>query len=394
MSADSIRDPLLRPYRLGPVRLPNRIVMAPMTRNRCREGTPTEAVASYYARRAAAGVGLIVTEGVGIDHPSAMGRGSIEEKYIPLLYGNAPLAGWRTVVERVHASSGIIFPQLWHMGPIREHGTGPHPQAQSSRPSGVWGPTGRSILLAEDYVSRVLPCSAPMSDSEIADVVESFARCAANAVAAGFDGIALHGGHGYLLDAFLWSETNCRTDEWGGSLERRARFPAEVVRAIRLAIGPETPILFRYSNWKLQDYAARLAATPAELERMLRPLVDAGVTIFEASTRRFDDPAFEGSALTLAAWTKKVTGRASMAVGGIGLERDMFGGRRKDGLDAKASLAILRARLEAEEFDLAGVGRALLIDPEWVRKVERDEPFVQLTSDILKTFYDDNYELV
>src|SRR3546814_15723017 len=111
-----------------------------------------------------------------------------------------------------------------------------------------------------------------MRESEIADVIEAYARSAACAVEAGFDGIALHGAHGYMIDAFLWSGCNRREDGWGGNLHRRGRFAVEVVRAVRRNIGEEKPIFFRFSQWKQQDHDARLAASPAELEQILGPL--------------------------------------------------------------------------------------------------------------------------
>ncbi|MGI4797605.1 MAG: 12-oxophytodienoate reductase, partial [Janthinobacterium lividum] len=226
-------DPLFDPFILRDLRLPNRIVMAPMTRNRSPNGIPDDTVVAYYRRRAEGGVGLIVTEGVGIPHGSALGGGSMKERDVPVLYGVEALEGWRRVVEAVHAVGGLIFPQLWHMGPIREDGTGPTPHIPSSRPSGLWGPPGRKCTVPEDYVRRVLPVRLAMTEEEIADIIAAFAEAARNAIAVGFDGIAVHGAHGYLIDAFLWSETNHRTDRWGGDIGARTRFAADIVRAIR-----------------------------------------------------------------------------------------------------------------------------------------------------------------
>lgn len=382
---DTANRPLLRPLDVRGVSLRNRVVMAPMTRSFAPGGVLGEGVEDYYGRRAANNVGLIITEGVGIDHPAALGKGSMGEDDMPLLHGDAALDRWRTVVERVHAADGMIFPQLWHQGVMREHFTGPYATAESMRPSGLWGPSDRANTAIPSYLEAVLPPTRPMSDSEIGDVIAAFARSAANARDLGFDGIAIHGAHGYLLDTFFWSETNLRDDEWGGCLSDRARFGVEVVKAIRAVVG-DLPIMMRYSQWKQQDYDARLAETPAELEMLLGPLADAGVDIFDASTRHYHHQAFDGSPLSLAGWTKKLTGKVAMAVGGIGLGKDTknsFVGLS----DAVDNLPDVEARIDAGEFDLAGIGRSLLADPEWVLKAIAGEPFKPFNAASVNTLY-------
>src|SRR5277367_1466464 len=219
-------DPLLAPFGLGGLKLRNRIVLSPMTRGFSPGGVPGRHVADYYTRRAERNVGLIITEGVGVDHPAA-------------------LEGWRNVVGSVHAAGGVILPQLGHMGPIRQANSGPCPAAPSCRPSGIWGPNGLASMPAA-YLEPMMPTTQPMSEREIADVIAAFGRSAANAKAIGFDGIAIHGAHGYLIDSFFWQETNHRTDRWGGDVAARTQFGAEVVRSIRRAIGPDLPIMLRF----------------------------------------------------------------------------------------------------------------------------------------------------
>ncbi len=364
-------DPLFQPLTLRGATLRNRFVMSPMTRGFSPEGVPGPDVADYYRRRAEGDVGLIITEGVGVDDPASVGSGSMGETNLPLLHGEASLAGWTRVVEDVHRAGGLIFPQLWHMGVIRMAGTGPHPHAPSRRPSGVWGPLDGTVSMPPAYVEQASVETLAMSGEDIADVISAYGRTAANARAVGFDGIAIHGAHGYLIDSFLWRETNRRPDAWG---RERCRFAAEVVRAVRAAAGEALPIVFRFSQWKLQDYGAQLEQTPDALGALLQPLVDAGVDVFDASTRVLGAPAFPGSDLTLAGWTRKLTGKATMAVGGVGLSRDLQTSF-VEGAEAVNNLAPVVKRFEAGEFDLVAVGRSLLVDPHWTRKARAGEAF-------------------
>ena len=224
-----------------------------------------------------------------------------------------------------------------------------------------------------------------MTESEIADAIAAYARSAANARSLGFDGIAIHAAHGYLIDTFLWAETNVRTDAWGGDLHRRTRFAVEVVRAIRTAIGEEMPILFRFSQWKLQDFKAKLARTPQELEQILGPISDAGVDVFDASVRYFARSEFEGSLLNLAGWARKLTGKLAMTVGGVGLSKGMFDSQKEGRAEASDNIPLLMERFNRGEFDLVGVGRSLLQDPQWTRKLRLGEPFTPFDQLSLKS---------
>jgi len=315
------------------------------------------------------GCGLVITEGVGVDHQSALGDAGLGENQIPIMYGGAALAGWKRVVEKVHAAGSRIIPQLWHQGVMRIAGTGPNPSAPTIGPSGLWGPIGRTALEPEKVPKD--PFIGPaMTEEDIADVISSFTRAARAAKSVGFDGIALHGAHGYLLDNFLWEGTNTRSDGWGGNRKRRTEAVVHVVRGVRAAIGPDLPIFFRFSQWKQQDLNAQLAGTPSELEEILGPLADAGVDVFDASVRYFDRAAFPDSDLNLAGWAKKLTGQYSMAVGGIGLgvNKGPFGGGAP--LDLNDNLRRVQYRLERGEFDLIALGRALIADAKWPMKVQ------------------------
>lgn len=363
-------DLLFRSLQFGAATLPSRIVMAPMTRSKSPGGVPTEQVAAYYRRRAEGGVGLIVTEGTVIEHKASNGYPDV-----PRMYGAEALAGWKRVVDEVHKVGGVVIPQLWHVGSYRKRGTPPDPGVPGYGPSAVPHPGHGD--------DPELPVA--MSIEDIAEVVGAFAAAARSARELGFDGVEIHGAHSYLIDQFFWERTNLRTDEYGGSPERRLRFAVEVVTAVREAVGPDFPIQFRFSQWKMGHYRAKLAATPEALERLLTPLVEAGVDVFHASTRRYSEPEFPGSELNLAGWTQRLTGKPTITVGSVGLDSDFlssFRGRNA----APSGIDDLLVRLGREEFSLVAVGRALLADAHWPRKLRegREDEIVPFTPECME----------
>ncbi|WP_112320616.1 NADH:flavin oxidoreductase [Oceanibium sediminis] len=340
---------LFAPATVAGLSLRNRVAMAPMSRYFSPGGIPGADVAEYYRRRAAAGVGLILSEGTYIPHASAH---SYEN--VPVFGGDPALAGWKAVIEAVHSAGGLMFPQLWHTGSFRTSGMAPDPSLPGLGPS-----ANTNAFTGAEEPTR------PMTEAEIADVIAAYAQAAGDAQRLGFDGVEVHGAHGYLIDEFLWSVTNRRTDGWNGDRRERTRFACEVIRAIRDAVGPDFPISFRFSQWKQQDYKAKLGDTPQELGEVLEPLAEAGVTLLHCSTRRIWEPAFpEESDMTMAGWAKKLTGLPTIAVGGVGLDRP--------GLNTAgaASLDVVASPLERGEFDILAVGRALLADAHWVEKAE------------------------
>ncbi len=344
--------PLFAPFTLGNVHLANRIVMAPMTRSFSPGGIPTEDVAAYYRRRAEGGVGLIVTEGTYVPHPS-----SGFDPRVPHLYGEAALDGWRHVVEEVHEAGGKIFPQLWHVGIV--FGPGQDELANHAKSLGPSGLKKPGEQIAE-----------PMSQADIDAVIAAFGQAAANAKQLGFDGLELHGAHGYLLDQFFWQGTNRRNDHYGGDLISRTRFAVEIIQEVRRRVGPDFPLALRFSQWKLQDFEAQLASTPAELEAFLRPLCDAGVDLFHCSTRRFREPEFAGSNLNLAGWTKKLTGKPTVTVGSVTLNEDVMKSFSTDDSTAVSGIDDLLNRLSEGEFDLVAIGRSLIVNPSWAIRVK------------------------
>ncbi|GAA3542025.1 NADH:flavin oxidoreductase [Streptomyces osmaniensis] len=341
---------LARPTAINGLTVPNRIVMAPMTRMFSPGGVPGADVESYYSRRAAAGVGLIVTEGTYVGHESAG-----QSDRVPRFHGEEQLAGWAKVADAVHAAGGTIVPQLWHIGMVREQGQPPYAEAPAVGPSGL-------------RIGADVATGKAMTRRDLDDVIGAFAEAAADAERIGFDGVEIHGAHGYLVDQFLWEGTNRRTDAYGGDPVARAAFGAEIVAAVRERVSPDFPVIFRYSQWKQEAYDARLAETPEELEAILTPLAAAGVDAFHASTRRYWIPEFDGSDLNLAGWTKKLTGKPTITVGSVGLDGEFLGAFVGQGSGLKG-IDDLLDRLESEEFDFVAVGRALLQDPEWAAKV-------------------------
>jgi len=360
---------LFTPSHLGALELPTRVVMAPMTRSFSPGGVPNAKVVEYYRRRAAAGVGLIITEGTTVGHKASNGY-----PHVPHFYGDAALAGWKQVVDAVHAEGGKIVPQLWHVGSVRRIGTEP----DASVPG--YGPTEK---LKDGQV-----VVHGMTQADIDEVIAAFAQAAKDAQAIGMDGVEIHGAHGYLVDQFFWEGSNQRTDGYGGSLANRSRFAIELIRAVRAAVGEGFPIIFRFSQWKQQDYTARLVQTPQALGEFLKPLSDAGVDIFHCSTRRFWEPEFEGSELNLAGWTRKLTGKPTITVGSVGLDGEFLQFMvNTDKVAQPASLEKLLERLNNDEFDLVAVGRALLVDPDWAQKVRdgREQEILPFSREALMT---------
>ncbi len=344
-------DVLFEPFRLKGISLPNRIVMAPMTRSHSPDQVPTAEVAAYYRRRAEGGVGLILTEGTSPVHLSAS-----NDSNVPAFFGERALAGWKTVLAEVRAAGGHIMPQLWHQGIVRHKGKGPYPEQPSMSPSGLAKP-GKHV-------------AEPMTKADIDAVIAGYVKSAGYAKDLGFDGVEIHGAHGYLIDQFFWDGTNVREDEYGGSIENRVRFGAEIIAAIRARVGAEFPILLRFSQWKQQDYTARLVHTPNELERFLKPLTAAGVDMFHCSTRRFWEPEFPetGSDMNLAGWTKKITGLPTISVGSVSLNIDFINAFFQQG-SSTASIDRLLEMMARGDFDLIAIGRALLVNPDWPKKI-------------------------
>ncbi|MEZ5893767.1 MAG: hypothetical protein R3C58_11585 [Parvularculaceae bacterium] len=262
--------PLFTPFRIGGVTLPNRFVMPGMQRNWCEGGKPLPILKDYYRRRVEGGVGLVITESLAVDHPSATNSPAFAR------LNPATADAWGECVRDVKSAGGHILMQLWHEGALRkEGGDGPDANAPTLSPSGLAFPgkaNGRAATL-----------------EEIIGLRDAFVRSAALAKDIGADGVEIHACHGYLLDLFLWPATNLRRDEYGGPIENRARLHAEIIKGVRDACGPDFVISIRYSQWKEANYDAKVAETSAELENHAHALARGG----RRYVPRLDSPLLE-----------------------------------------------------------------------------------------------------
>ena len=345
-------SPLFTPFRLKNLTLANRFVMPAMQRGMCEDGKPTAALAAYYRRRAEGGVPLIIGESAAVDHPTATRQPA------SAWINAASRDAWARCVDAVREAGGHMLIQLWHEGAVRKD------DGLSVSPSGLvqpGRPNGRAATLAE-----------------IAELTQAYARSALLAQEAGAAGVEVHAAHGYFLDQFLWAGINHRSDGYGGAdIAHRARFPAEIVAAIRAACGPDFVISLRFSQWKEVDYAARVAATPDELATFAGMMKRAGADVLHASTRRFWEPEWDGDRRNLAGWAKAAGGGLPViTVGSVGLDTDVmttFIEGRDPGPRIAEAIDDLEIRLAEGEFDLVAIGRALIGDPDFVRKLaERD----------------------
>jgi len=182
----------------------------------------------------------------------------------------------------------------------------------------------------------------------------------------------VHGAHGYLIDQFLWDKTNLRDDRYGGNISRRSRFGADVIREIRRRVGTDFCVTLRISTWKQQDYGAKLATSPAQWEQIVAPLAEAGVDAFHVSQRRFWEGEF-GSDISLAGWTKKLTGKPTITVGSLTLNNSMMEMMEGEAGNPEDNLAPLYRGFERGDYDLVAIGRAMIANPDWALKIRTGE---------------------
>jgi 2,4-dienoyl-CoA reductase-like NADH-dependent reductase (Old Yellow Enzyme family) len=346
-------EPLFAPLTIKGITLPTRFIMPAMNRGWTVDGVPSDRYAEYYASRVRRGIALVITGACPIDHPSSS---AMTDPIISPQSG----AAWAKATAAVTDAGGHMFQQLWHEGAIRVEGRGPYPEAPTLSPSGL------------AHADR--PNGRPATIDELEEIKQAFVQAALVARDSGFVGVEVHGAHGFLLDQFLWADTNRRTDGYGGStVLERARFPLEVIAAIRAAVGPDYIISYRFSQWKEVAFDATIMDVQSELATFLAAFRTAGVDMFNCSSRYFWKPEVPGSDLNLAGWAKQFTDVPVVAVGSVGLKIDLFGGFLAEGLDldfaGEAQLDILARQFERGEFDLIAVGRAMIGDADWLIKV-------------------------
>ena len=346
-------SPLFTPFSIRGLTLPNRFVLPGMQRMWCDDGRPQPRLGDYYRRCVEGGAGLVISESCAVDHTSAT------QTAIFTRLDESTVDAWAVCVEAVKSVGGKMLMQLWHEGAIRkEGGDGPYAQYPTLSPSGLahgGKPNGRAAL-----------------PEELEAIKAGFVRSALLAQQIGLDGVEVHAAHGYLLDQFLWGETNIRADGYGGpDIRDRVRFPAEIVAAVRKALRPEMVIGFRFSQWKEVNYDAKVVVTPADLAAMLAVLKAAGVDVFHASARRFWTAEWPDSEAGLAGWTKSLSGMPVIAVGSVGVDIDVmenfFGGEAKS--TGEAGIRTLVDQFNRGDFDLISVGRSQIGDQNWVNKV-------------------------
>lgn len=326
-------DFLFTPFVHRKLRLPTRLVMAPVQRYLARDGVPTEEMMQYYYRRAVNAMGLIMTEPVAVPESAAAA-----DTDMAVFYGGSALRAWKRICRVVHSTPCRIAPLLSHAGILRHMQGGALPI----------GP-GRGVGIPGAGQTET------MNHTRIEEVAGAFGRGAATAKILGFDAVVINGADAHLIEQFLRPETNHRHDEYGGDICGRSRFACAVVHAVRKAVGRQFPILFRFAQYGLLYGRSPLASDPDELHTFLGALCDAGVDMFCCADTQASLPAFGGSFLNLAGWARMLTGRPTITEGAVGL--------------AGVSVQNLARRLCANEFDLMSVGRALLADCAWGTKI-------------------------
>jgi N-ethylmaleimide reductase len=343
---------------VGAMRLPNRIVMAPLTRNRAPGALPNARMASYYAQRASAG--LLITEATAIS-PSAQGYADV-----PGIWNAAQVDGWKRITDTVHARGGRIVTQLWHVGRVSHVDLQPG-GVKPVAPSAITAKT--KTVLIRDGVPAFVDVSEPraLELHEIPGIVDDYRRAARHAMAAGFDGVELHAANGYLIDQFLRSGSNLRTDAYGGSIENRARLLVEVMQAIVDEIGGDR-VGIRLSPVTPANDAFDPDPQPlfTHVVQQLAPMKLAYLHLIEGSTgaaRELPDRPFHYAALKAA--YAAAGGRAAWMV--------------NNGYDQPMAEHAIQA-----EADLVAFGKPFIANPDLVRRIREGAPW---NTPDRKTFY-------
>lgn len=350
-------------FKLGPLELKNRIVMAPLTRQNAEaDGTPTEEMAAYYARRAVGGVGMIISEGT---YP-ADELGCVAYLSQPGMATQRHIEGWRRAVDAVHAHNVPIILQLMHGGRVSDPRClyeGESPVSAFALQSEGWvlytdtDEEKHNRGLSGDWPKVTFPPARELTEAEIERIADCFAEGAARAVEAGFDGVEIHGANGYLYYQFIHPKTNMRTDSYGGSAENNVRAAKLACSRTRAAIGPDKIITLRLSQDGVDDF---MGAWPGGVEyarEVGRALADCDADALHWSSFDWKDNRDPASDVPMAKAIAEASGKPMIVNGGIA-----------DGADAEAVL-------ESGAGDLCAVGRPLFAHPDWPHIIRSGEPF-------------------
>ncbi len=365
--------------------LKNRFVMAPMTRCLCdRKGMPSRKLENYYLRRARLGFGLIVVESAAVNPYDAMG-------YMNGLqfHSEKHLKYWKGLIKKIKKNRTKVIIQLFHAGRLTVKKISRTTLAPSSlkpfNQSSFWRPNYKnSIVHFQTKTKFGKPKKISINQADI--ILNQFEKSCEYAMQAGFDGVEIHGAHGYLIDNFFWRGTNEREDLYGGSINNRSQLATDIVKAIRSNVSDNFIVGLRFSQWKQQDYEAKLALSPESLKKVIGPPTEAGLDYLHSSMRRFWESEFEGSKENLAYWTKKLTGLPTISVGSVGLDSDFID------MSAPASptnIDMAIRDISNKKYDMVAVGRALLADHEWVIKMQegRVKDVIPYTQEALYKLY-------
>lgn len=349
---------LFSEFKSNKLKIKNRFVMPAMATYSSVNGIPSDKFIAHYAQRAENGVGLIITEATAINHPTAS-----TDTISPNIWDKNALMQWSRLIQKVHGFDTLIIPQLWHCGASRKLS---HGGLKKKSTDGAFAITSPSGLYGDQSV-----IGSPATRDEIAEIITQFGKAALTAKELGFDGIEIHGAHSQLIDNFFCRSTNKRDDEYG--FHARTLFAEQIIRQCRLAVGVNFPILFRFSNWQLWNPQERNFNTPKEFEELLLPLVNAGVDIFDCSSKFFNEKAFENHDGSLAFWTKKITNLPVIAVGGVGLNNNFIDSFSGESSEYKNNLVDVEKCILSNEFDLIAIGRGLLWDPALINKIRENK---------------------
>ncbi|MBT2604016.1 alkene reductase [Bacillus sp. ISL-53] len=338
----TIKTKMFEPVTIGAWNLKTRTAMAPMTRSFAdnETGVVNDLTVEYYRKRAQDGIGLIITEGVVIS-PRAKGNPGV-----PGIYTQEQIDGWKKVTKAVHAEGGTIIAQIWHVGRASHHEI-----------AGGLPPQAPSPIAAEGKVSRFgKPFDIPeeMTETDITEVVNQYKQAAKNAMDAGFDGVEIHGAHGYLIDQFNSDTSNKRTDRYGGDLKQRLTFMKEVLKAVIDTVGAERTLI-RFSALKIDQPSYMWEDPEKAIQTFIEAFNEVGVKMIHPSTMEFTKPIARG--LTM---HELVRSHWDGIIVGVG------------GLDPETA----EAALEKGIIDIAAIGRPLIANPDYLARIKQEEELV------------------